>query len=356
MLKAMTIHKNWKRALVKPHQTIRELIAVIDREASRAAFVVDEKMRLLGMVTDGDIRRGLLNNIGLDDPVTKIMNTNPATCTPDQLHPDHIRHRLHSLTIQHLPVVEKGKLIGVIYAEDLYTTHRYENAVFLMAGGFGTRLKPLTEKCPKPMLKVGDRPILQIILERFIEAGFYRFYMSTHYLPEVIQDHFGDGSAWGVQIQYVHEPEPLGTGGALGLLPDDVGNHPLIMMNGDLLTRVNFQHLLRFHQRHKGIATACLREYEMQIPYGVIKTRHHKLISINEKPLYRFYVNAGIYVIEPALCKQIQLGERIDMPTLLERQLADNKTVATFPVHEYWLDVGHMKDFEQAQLDVQELF
>lgn len=348
--------KIWKNALVRQSQTVREAIQIIDRAGLRAAFVIDEDWRLLGMVTDGDIRRGLLREVAMDQPVALVMNAHPLTCPLERATPEHVRVLLEQKQLLHMPVVDQGRLVDVIVADALAGKPRYENPVFLMAGGFGTRLRPLTNDCPKPMLKVGEKPILQIIMESFIEAGFYRFYMSTHYLPEVIHNHFGDGSAWGVQIEYVHEAEPLGTGGALGLLPDSVGDEPLIMMNGDLLTRINFEQLLKFHQEHDAVATLCLREFEMQVPYGVLDIQDSCLVGMREKPTYRFNVNAGIYVVEASVRRQVQKGERLDMPTLLERQLAHGRTVAAFPIHEYWLDIGRVHDFERAQQDVTRYF
>ncbi|WP_347361358.1 nucleotidyltransferase family protein, partial [Vibrio vulnificus] len=190
----------------------------------------------------------------------------------------------------------------------------------LMAGGFGTRLRPLTDNCPKPMLKIGNKPILETVIRSFIKAGFVNFYISTHYMPELIHAHFGDGSEFGVNITYVHEESPLGTGGALGLLPNDLPKDlPLIMMNGDVLTKVDFQRLLDFHVSHDADATMCVREYDYQIPYGVINGEGNKITSMVEKPIQRFFVNAGIYVVSPRVIQSVPENHRIDMPTLLEQ-------------------------------------
>jgi len=249
-----------------------------------------------------------------------------------------------------LPVVdEENRVIGLETLHGLLYKRRLDNPVFLMAGGFGTRLRPLTQNCPKPLLKVGEKPILELILESFINAGFHRFFISTHYMPEMIQSYFGDGSRWGVSIRYVHEDEPLGTGGALGLLPHDEIDLPLFMMNGDLLTTLNFQNLLEFHQSHSGVATMCVREYEYTVPYGVIQSEGHSILSMVEKPVQRFFINAGIYMLSPDLVRTVMPGTYIDMPTLLEQQIVKNKNVNMFPVHEYWLDIGRMEDFQRAQ-------
>jgi len=222
-----------------------------------------------------------------------------------------------------------------------------------MAGGFGKRLKPLTEDCPKPMLKVGGRPILETILENFLEAGFRNFYFSTHYLPEVIRDYFGDGSKYGCSITYIHEDTPLGTAGALGLLPEeDVSDQPIIMINGDILTKVNLNQLLEDHNNKGGIATMCVRQHKHQIPYGVIKELDGAAIGVDEKPVETYFVNAGIYVLEPRLLKQVNKNVKIDMPPLLMEQVEKGDTVNLFPIHEYWLDIGQPEELQKAHKDI----
>ena len=202
------------------------------------------------------------------------------------------------------------------------------------------------------MLKVGDKPILEVLLRQFIDHGFHRFFISTHYLPEVITEYFGDGSRFGVDIQYVHEETPLGTGGALGLLPEDALSHPLIMINGDILTKVDFEKLLHFHNDHDVIATMCVREYEYQVPFGVIESDGLYIDGMVEKPLHRFFVNAGVYVVDPNVCANVEKNSYIDMPSLLEKYIAAGGKVLQFPIHEYWLDIGRMDDFKRAQMDV----
>jgi len=225
-----------------------------------------------------------------------------------------------------------------------------------MAGGFGKRLRPLTEHTPKPLLQIGSKPILETILDQFVEAGFHRFYISTHYKAEMVQEHFGNGSERGISIQYVHEYEPLGTAGALGLLPDDLPDLPIMMMNGDLLTKVDFIELLNFHSSNGGDATMCVREYEFEVPYGVIKAEDYRITSIVEKPVHRFFVNAGVYVLSPSVVEDIDGGSYLDMPHMLEERIRSDRKINMFPIHEYWLDIGKMEQFEQAQIDARELF
>lgn len=341
--------KQWESTLIGPEATLEEAIATLDREALRIVMVVSAERRLLGTLTDGDVRRALLKHMTLDVPVAEVMCITPRTAARDWSK-ERILADMEKYQLLQLPVVDQeGRVIGLETLHDLLNKRHRDNPVFLMAGGFGTRLQPLTHNCPKPLLKVGEKPILELILENFVNAGFHRFFISTHYMPEMIREHFGDGSQWGVSIRYIHEEEPLGTGGALGLLPHDEIDQPLFMMNGDLLTTLNFQNLLEFHQDHSGVATMCVREYEHCVPYGVIQSEGHRICSMVEKPVHRFFINAGIYLLSPDLVKSVAPGVRVDMPTLLEREIANGNDVNMFPVHEYWLDIGRMEDFKRAQ-------
>lgn len=342
----------WKNALVDAESLVLDTLNVIDRASNRAAFVVDKDQRLVGMVTDGDIRRGLLKNISLQDPVTKVMNSNPLTCSINDSKQAILR-LMDAKDILHMPIVSDGdRLVKVLSKQDLEDRPYFESPVFLMAGGRGTRLQPLTDHCPKPLLKVGKKPILETILEGFIESGFRKFFISTHYRSDMVRQHFGDGSQWQVSIDYTEESEPLGTGGALGLLPSDLPDHPLIMMNGDILTNVNFPALLDYHIEAGADATVCVRQQQYQIPYGVIQSNDFKIQHIDEKPINRFYINAGIYVINPSIVKQVKQGEYLDMPNLLNQQIHSGANVMMYPLDEYWLDVGRMNDFHQAQQDL----
>lgn len=347
--------KPWRKALVNSDVTLEQAIEVLDKAALRITLVVDSSDRLMGTLTDGDVRRALLKHMPLETPVSQVMNTQPKTAEQSWTE-SRIRAVMEQHELLQLPLVDKNRrVMGLANLHDILNKHRHDNPVFLMAGGFGTRLRPLTNNCPKPMLKVGDKPILEQILLNFVDAGFHRFYISTHYMPDVIRDHFGNGEKWGITIQYVHEEEPLGTGGALGLLPHDEIDQPLFMMNGDLLTSLNLHGFLEFHESHNGVATMCVREYEHQVPYGVITSEGARIKSMVEKPVHRFFVNAGIYLLSPGLVKSVEQGTRIDMPTLLERQIDRGKTVNMFPIHEYWLDIGRMDDFNKAQNEIGEL-
>lgn len=344
--------KNWKTVAALPNTPLEQAIGVLDKGGLGIVLVTDSDDILLGTMTDGDVRRALLRHQTMVTPVREIMCSTPQVA---ELHWSREKRLsiMEANRILQLPVVDASRrVVGIETLHDMLDHKRLENPVFLMAGGFGKRLYPLTQRCPKPMLKVGDKPILELILQSFVDAGFHRFYISTHYLPEVIREHFGDGSRWNVSIQYVHEDEPLGTGGALGLLPHDDIEMPIFLMNGDLLTRVDYRSLLDFHERHEGSATLCVREYESQIPYGVIQSDGHRITHIVEKPVQHYFINAGIYMLSPELIRRVTPGERIDMPTLLEREIEAGRAVNMFPVHEYWLDIGRMDDFQRAQQEV----
>lgn len=346
------MNKHWEKVVLSTTHTVRDALTVINAAALRICLVVDDKRHLLGVVTDGDIRRAILSNMALTQSVTEVMNKTPITVSA-KLSRAQLLETMRSYSILSLPVLnESGQLIGLETWERATSQPTYDNPVLIMAGGFGTRLKPLTDACPKPMLKVGDKPILETLLNQFIKAGFKNIYISTHYMPEHITDYFGDGSAWGANIKYIHEKNPLGTGGALGLLPAELPKLPLIMMNGDVLTTVDFNSLLDFHIQNGSDATMCVREYSYQIPYGVITGEGNNITSMVEKPVHHFFVNAGIYVINPYIVQSVTKGERVDMPTLLEIHMQANKRISMFPLHEYWLDIGRMEDFNRAQSDI----
>lgn len=346
---------SWKKTLIKPESSIIDALKVIDNEALRIALVVDDKQQLLGVVTDGDIRRAILNSLPLDTPVVDIMSYSPITASVNTAKEQLVK-LMESKSILAIPLMDDNKVVGLETLHNLFEDKTYYNPIFIMAGGFGTRLRPLTDSCPKPMLKIGNKPILETVIRSFIKAGFVNFYISTHYMPEQIQHHFGDGSELGVNICYVYEDSPLGTGGALGLLPDDLPQDlPLIMMNGDVLTKVDFGRLLDFHTENQADATMCVREYDYQIPYGVINGEGNKITSMVEKPIQRFFVNAGIYVVSPRVIQSVPENHHIDMPTLLEQHMNERDNILMFPIHEYWLDIGRMDDFNRAQADIHTL-
>ncbi len=346
---------NWRQSLVAGVSTIRETIRTIDAGAIQIALVVDDALHLVGTATDGDIRRAILRGASLEDPVATIMNTQPVTARINETR-EQILLIMRAKQLHQIPVLDtEGRLVGVEIIDRLLEPEQKENPVIIMAGGLGSRLRPLTDDCPKPMLRVGNKPILQTILENFIEHGFYDFHFSVNYMAEMVKEHFGDGKEWNVKISYLEEEKKLGTAGALGLL-NVKPTMPMVVMNGDLLTKVNMQHLLDFHCERNAIATMCVREYEQQVPYGIVKIDGDRLLGIHEKPSNKYFVNAGIYVLNPAVLDYFSAGTVLDMPNLFERIMADQEHVAVFPLREYWLDIGRVDDLERARSEYQSKF
>ena len=245
----MIMH-DWPKVILKLNDTIQTAIMVLDEvsaESLRIVVIVDENERLIGTVTDGDIRRGLIKRFSMDTAITKIMSTNPIVAFESD-DKQQIFSKMKELDVFSIPIIDSDrKIVGIETLTNLLEKNKYDNPVLLMAGGFGERLKPLTEHLPKPLLKLGGKPILEHILEQFIASGFHDFYISIYYKAEIVKKHFGDGGNWNVSIKYIHEEEPLGTAGALGLLPSNLPKLPILVMNGDLLTKIDFNKLLNFH-------------------------------------------------------------------------------------------------------------
>jgi UDP-2,4-diacetamido-2,4,6-trideoxy-beta-L-gulopyranose hydrolase len=338
---------SWKRMVVGPEVTIDDALKVIDAAGMRIALVVDAHERLLGTLSDGDVRRALIARVPLSERVGRAMNCQPLVAD-ESVSRESVSLLMEQNDVLVMPVVDgDGKLVDVYNFKELLEPQCRDNLVFLMAGGLGTRLRPLTTNTPKPMLKLGDKPILEKTLESFIAAGFRHFVISVYYRAEVIKSYFGNGEKWGVDIRYVEESTPLGTAGALGLL-SDVRDLPVIMMNGDLVTRVDFRALLAFHGRSGSALTMCVRECDVQVPFGVVETSGHKVVAVTEKPVHTFLVNAGIYVLSPKIIAEVPKNVKMDMPDLVRTLLVAERDVGIFPLHEYWLDIGRFDDFTRA--------
>jgi NDP-sugar pyrophosphorylase family protein len=318
------------------------------------ALVIDAAGRLRGTISDGDVRRAMLRGVSLESPASSIMNGSPTVARPGEDR-DALIATMRARQLHRIPVLDaEDRLVGLETLDELILPAQRDNLVVLMAGGLGARLRPLTEDTPKPMLVIGKRPILETILLAFIESGFRRFYICVNYKAEMVMDYFGDGSRWSADIRYIREPDRMGTAGALGLLPEKP-HKPVLVMNGDLLTKVNFASLLDFHEAHRAAGTMCVREYDLQVPYGVVKLNEHRLLSVEEKPVHRFFVNAGIYVLSPEALALIPEGP-CDMPSLFEDLVKAGRETAVFPIREYWLDIGHLADLEKAHGDFDSLF
>lgn len=345
--------QSWENILVQNNQTLLETMKIIDESSLQFAVVVDEVNHLLGTVTDGDIRRSILSGNPLDIEITRVMNTSPITAVVGNSRKKYYQ-LMQTKKLKQLPIVdEKNKIIDILFLDKVVT--KGENTVVLMVGGLGTRLRPLTNEIPKPMLKVGGKPILETIIECFKQYGYINFILSVNYKKEVIQNYFQNGEAFDVNITYLEESKQLGTAGALSLLPQKP-TKPIFVMNGDLLTQVNFEQIMHFHEENKSLATMCVREYEYQIPYGVIETNGSNLVSIKEKPINKSFVNAGIYILSPEALNYIPENKFFDMPELFQKLIDLEKTTTVFPIREYWLDIGRMDDFKKADYEYTEIF
>jgi dTDP-glucose pyrophosphorylase len=352
----LSMPEKWEQSLISQDLPICDAIQVLDKVALQICVIVDSNRTILGTITDGDIRRGILNSIPLDGPVSTIMRKKAITGKLGQSKQIY-RNIMESNRIRQLPILDdEGAVLGLVLLDSLLVLENSrDNWVVLLAGGLGTRLRPLTEETPKPMVDVGGKPILQTILEAFIERKFRKFYISVNYLAEQVEDYFGDGSRWNVEIRYLHETKRLGTAGSLSLI-DEEPSAPLVVANGDLLTKVNFEHFLNYHHEHPSIATIGVREYDFQVPFGVVTLDNQIMASIDEKPIQKFLVNAGIYVIEPEVLNFIPKDEALDMPDLLHGLKGEGHDISVFPIREYWLDIGRLEDFKQATSEFSENF
>lgn len=341
---------------IGPQTSLREVMAVIDQGAVEIALVVDGEGRLVATVTDGDVRRAILRGLALEAPVAEVSNRQFTAVGPDAASKEVLTLML-ARSIKQVPVLSSdGQVLGLHVLPDLIggVSERSQWAV-VMAGGEGQRMRPLTENVPKPMLRVGNQLILGRIITQLVAYGFRRIFLSINYLGFKIEEHFGDGRRFGCTIEYLRESRPLGTAGALSLLPE-YPTDSLLVTNGDLVTELNFSALMDYHVQQKHTATLCVREFNYQVPFGVVKVNKYRVASMEEKPLQRFLINAGIYVLEPELLSLIPRDTQYHMPNLLETASAAGKIVGAFPIREYWLDIGRLEDYKLAnqQLTMQE--
>ncbi|MEJ1087388.1 nucleotidyltransferase family protein [Microbacterium sp. Mu-80] len=331
---------------VRPGTTIRDALAQLDRSRRQVVFVEDAEGRLVGAVSDGDIRRGLLGGAALEDRVDRVMNANPATVAPNATQ-DTVDELKAQRGIRVVAVVDDGRIVDVVGEGERIATP-LPTSVVLMAGGRGQRLYPITKDIPKPLVPLGDTPMIDIILGRLRDQGFRRVHVSVNHLGHLIEEHLGDGADHGMQITYLHEPMPLGTAGAMAQLRGEMTS-PFVVMNSDLLTDIDLRRMLGFHRSAQAEATIGAREYGFEIPYGVIRRDGDRVTGLAEKPYHSELVSAGIYVLAPTALDQLEQDEYCDMPTLLSRLMDDDRTVAAYEIREEWIDVGRPEDLERAR-------
>jgi dTDP-glucose pyrophosphorylase len=331
--------------------SFRDIMGLIDRGGIGIALIVDSDGVLIRTITDGDLRRAILKGFDLNTLLCDLpCNERPSITSPVNTPVEQQQWIMRNRGIRHLPLLNPDGTVAELAQATEFIVDRLPLQAVIMAGGFGTRLRPLTDATPKPMLQIGGKPLMQRTIENLQRAGINRIHVTTHYLPEKITGHFGNGHEFGVDIKYVTEDVPMGTAGALRLL--DHIEEPLLVINGDILTHVDFGSLSRFHQEHEAALTVAVRQYDVQVPYGVVESTDGIVHSLREKPRFHFQVNAGIYQLEPSVCRYIPKNGRYDMTDLIEALLQNRETVVGFPITEYWLDIGQHDDFRQAQEDV----
>tara|TARA_X000001036_G_C20681132_1_gene805940 strand:- start:524 stop:1570 length:1047 start_codon:yes stop_codon:yes gene_type:complete len=347
--------KNINKIKLSKSATIKEALKVIGEGAIKLAIVVDDNDRLIGTLSDGDIRRGLLEGLGLNNPIKSLIVKEPIVIKNNESKEKILKLAI-SKKIHHIPVVDdKGALIKLEEVNYPEIPDKKNNKVILMVGGLGTRLGNLTKNTPKPMLKVGDKSILQTIVERFTNYGYTNITMCLNYKSHIIQDYFGDGSKFGINLDYILEKERLGTAGALSLIKENPVD-PFFVMNGDILTDANIEDIHNSYVSSNADALMCVREYNYQVPYGVVETSNNAIASIEEKPTQKFFVNAGIYMLSPKVLEYIPQNEFFNMTTLFEKLIDKDMNVISYPLNGYWLDIGRFEEFKRANDDFDQVF
>lgn len=347
--------KRWEQTLIGPESTLRDALDVIDKAGTQIALVVDADRHLLGTLSDGDMRRALLRGVSLGDRVETAMHRNPAVAIHDE-DLQAVVAQIRRLGLHHMPRVDSdNRVVGLTLLDDVMLVPPRDNWVVIMAGGLGTRLAELTRDTPKPMLKVGSRPLLETIVRGYADQGFRRFYFAVNYKSEQIEAHFGDGSSLGIEVRYLREQQRMGTAGALSLLPERP-TLPFIVTNADLLTKEDHCGMVDLHAASGADATMGVRPYEMQVPFGVVQEREGRIMGIEEKPTQVFTVSAGMYVLSPQVLDLVPRGQFFDMPSLFDLMMREGLHTRSHRVDGYWLDIGQLPDYERAKIDFEKVF
>jgi dTDP-glucose pyrophosphorylase/CBS domain-containing protein len=335
--------------LIGPSLTIAQALEALEGTSAGIVLVVDDDRHLLGTITDGDLRRGLLRGLTFDDTAADVMHRTPIK-VPEGMSRDQLLALMAANAIRHIPIVSPGnRIVDIALLADLVKPDDLGMAAVIMAGGAGTRLRPLTDHTPKPLLPVGEKPIINHIIDLLHDAGICDIILATCYLASALEEELGDGSAWGVRLKYLREPHPLGTGGALKLL-GEAPSDPFLAMNGDLLTRVDLRAMLDHHRSHDAELTIAVREYQVQVPFGVVQVApNHLVVAIEEKPVERYFVNAGIYVMGASVLDMLPPQDEVPMTDVIASVIDHHARVTAFPIVESWVDVGRPADFERAQ-------
>ena len=339
-----------RAVIIAPEASISEAMAQLDKAATGVLLICDKVRHLLGLLTDGDFRRAILKRKPLSEPCATIASSHPITA-PISVSSSEALLLMSEHDISQLPVIDsEGRVQKLILSQDIVPNRELALSAMVMAGGFGTRLLPLTEKVPKPMLPIDGRPLLELTIAQLKRAGIKNVNVTTHYLPEAISGHFGTGETFGVRLNYLQEEHPLGTAGGIGLLKQF--DETMLVINGDILTGAPFAAMLDYHRAYHADLTVGVRKYEVQVPFGVVDCEDVHVKGLQEKPSLSFFINAGTYLIEPSVRGFIPAGQRFDMTELLNKLIEAGRTVVSFPIMEYWLDMGRHEDYAKAQQDV----
>jgi dTDP-glucose pyrophosphorylase len=346
----------WQKMLIRPSAPLVEAVKIVDSGGGQIAIVTDGNNRLLGVITDANIREALLAGKDFNSPCSIAMTATPIAINVVSDFEDRL-DVMRGHHISQLPLIDdEGRVVDVALLMEMVSPQSIPNPVMIMAGGLGSRLGHLTTAVPKPLLNVGSRPLLETILHQAIDQGFREFFFSVNYKAEMIINHFGDGSRWGVEIKYLREQALLGTAGSLSMLPKGLDKN-IIVINGDILTKVDFRRMLSMHSLNKAELTVAVKESTHTVPYGVVEIGRNSMItSFREKPTQTYFINAGMYVISPAALAHVPSNTYFDIPSLLEVLFQNRMGISAFPIREYWLDIGKMQDYEQANLEFDNYF
>ena len=337
----------WKSIVIHDYVTIRKAVEILNETPLRIVLVVDSNEDFVGTITDGDVRRGLLRGLDLDDVIEGIINSR-AIVVPIDSKSDEIKRLMKLHRVHQVPIVDEQKRVVGLHIRDENTfPNQRANTMVIMAGGKGTRLYPKTLNCPKPLLLIAGKPILEHIINNAKAEGFFKFIISIHYLGKMIEDYFENGDKLGVEITYIREQSALGTAGALSLI-DPLPEIPFIVTNGDVLTTVKYGELIDFHTEKEATATMAVRIHEWQNPYGVVETDGDMITNYQEKPIYKTQINAGVYVFSSSAVSLLKKSSKCDMPEFFALVQKMSMKVIAFPIHERWIDVGAPEDLQRA--------
>jgi dTDP-glucose pyrophosphorylase/predicted transcriptional regulator len=346
--KNMHIKKDWYKTVLTKDASIKDGIMSLTASSMQIILIIDENNILLGVINDGDIRRGILKGLAVDESINKVMNDNPLVVGED-VTSDSVIKMMSLNNFAAIPIVDINRcVLGLHLLNEMLLNEEKPNKIIIMSGGKGKRLMPKTKDCPKPLLKVNGKPMLEHIILKARDEGFHHFVLAIHYLGDMIKEYFGDGSSWGVEIEYLNEEQPLGTAGAISLM-EERPKLPVIVTNADIISDITYSGLLDFHNQHQdAYATMAVRPHEIQHPFGIVSTSGVDIVSFEEKPIHRSNVNAGVYVLEPKVFDFLEKNKYCDMPSLFNILQEDKLRVIVYPIYEEWSDIGHLEDYHNA--------